>query len=77
MTKTLTKTMTAAEFLSWAQSQPRGRYELVRGEIVALAPERASHVRAKLAAAISLKAAIKRAGAGHCCRGALAFNSEV
>ena len=35
--------MTVPEFLAWAAAQPRGRYELVRGEIVAMAPERARH----------------------------------
>jgi Uma2 family endonuclease len=35
--------MTAAEFLAWADTQPKGRFELVRGEIVAMAPEKARH----------------------------------
>jgi Uma2 family endonuclease len=35
--------MTVPEFLDWAVAQPKGRYELVRGEIVAMAPERARH----------------------------------
>ena len=30
--------MTVAEFLAWASAQPRGRYDLVRGEVVAMAP---------------------------------------
>lgn len=30
--------MTVAEFLDWASTQPRGRYELVQGEVVAMAP---------------------------------------
>ena len=40
--------MTVQEFLAWAAAQPRGRYELVRGEVVAMAPERALHNLVKL-----------------------------
>ncbi len=43
--------MTVAEFLAWAAAQPRGRYELVQGEVVAMAPERARHNLVKLAVA--------------------------
>jgi Uma2 family endonuclease len=39
--------MTADEFIAWAMQQPKGRYELVAGEVVARAPERASHTRTK------------------------------
>jgi Uma2 family endonuclease len=40
--------MTADEFLPWAMEQPEGqRYELVAGEVVGMAPERAGHARAK------------------------------
>jgi Uma2 family endonuclease len=56
------KRMTVSEFLAWAENQDKGHYELVRGEIVAMAPERVDHVRAKLAAANALRAAIRRAG---------------
>jgi len=54
--------MTVAEFLDWATAQPRGRYELVRGEVVAMAPERARHSLTKLAVAVALRDAVKRAG---------------
>jgi Uma2 family endonuclease len=54
--------MTVAEFLDWATAQPRGRYELVGGEVVARAPERALHNRAKAAVIRALEDAIKRAG---------------
>ena len=54
--------MTVAEFLAWAAAQPRGRYELVRGEVVAMAPERARHNIVKLAVARALDDAVKRAG---------------
>lgn len=39
--------MTADEFIAWAMDQPRGRYELVGGEVVAMAPERSLHARVK------------------------------
>ena len=54
--------MTVPEFLAWAAKQPRGRYELVRGEIVAMAPERAGHNIVKLAVARALSDAVARAG---------------
>jgi Uma2 family endonuclease len=57
-----TKRMTVSEFLAWAETQESGRYELVRGEIVAMAPERLEHVHAKRLAANALEAAIRRAG---------------
>jgi Uma2 family endonuclease len=49
--------MTADEFLVWAEAQPH-RYELVNGEVVAIAPERIEHMRTKLEATIALRAAI-------------------
>jgi Uma2 family endonuclease len=54
--------MTVPEFLSWAVAQPQGRYELVRGEIVAMAPERARHNLVKLAVARALGDAVAKAG---------------
>ncbi|MFO1038326.1 MAG: Uma2 family endonuclease [Geminicoccaceae bacterium] len=55
--------MTAEEFLDWAMAQPEGRrYELVAGEVVAMAPERATHARAKAAAFDALRAAVIGAG---------------
>jgi Uma2 family endonuclease len=54
--------MTVAEFLAWALAQPRGRYELVRGEVVAMAPERALHNLVKGEIFVALKNAVKRAG---------------
>jgi Uma2 family endonuclease len=54
--------MTVAEFLAWASAQPRGRYELVRGEVVAMAPERALHNLVKAAVFVALKGAVERAG---------------
>jgi Uma2 family endonuclease len=54
--------MTVAEFLDWASAQPRGRYELVRGEVVAMAPERARHALVKGAVFRALGDAVKGAG---------------
>jgi Uma2 family endonuclease len=39
--------MTVEEFLDWAMLQPGGRYELMDGEVVAMAPERAAHAKLK------------------------------
>ena len=38
--------MTVDEFIPWAMAQPRGRYELIDGEVVMMGPERLIHVRA-------------------------------
>jgi Uma2 family endonuclease len=39
--------MTADEFIAWAMEQPRGHFELVEGEVIAMAPEREIHARTK------------------------------
>src|SRR3984957_19054680 len=62
MNAPVTKRMTVPEFLAWAETQESGRYELIRGEIVAMAPERSEHVRAKQRAFLILGAAVRRAG---------------
>ena len=54
--------MTVSEFLAWAETQESGRYELVRGEIAAMSPERWEHVEAKQRAFRALETAIARAG---------------
>jgi Uma2 family endonuclease len=54
--------MTVPEFVAWAERQPRGRYELVHGLAVAMAPQRIEHARTKASAFIALRAAIQRAG---------------
>ena len=55
--------MTADDFIAWAMEQPEtGHYELVAGEVVAMAPERAAHVRAKQRFVRRLEEAIERAG---------------
>jgi Uma2 family endonuclease len=35
------------DYLAWAEAQPRGRFERVHGEVVAVAPERWAHARLK------------------------------
>jgi Uma2 family endonuclease len=54
--------LTADEFLAWAQEQPRGRFELAGGEVVAMAPERVEHARAKLAATLALRTGLLAGG---------------
>jgi Uma2 family endonuclease len=53
--------MTVDEFLTWAEENP-GRYELVDGEILGMAPERVIHLQVKLAIHVALLTAIERAG---------------
>jgi Uma2 family endonuclease len=50
--------MKVPEFLAWAAAQPRGRYDLVQGEVVAMAPERARHNLAKAAVYRALSDAV-------------------
>jgi Uma2 family endonuclease len=54
--------MTVDQFLSWAMAQPDGpRYELVDGEVVAIAPQRAVHARRKAAVWLALTDAVDAA----------------
>jgi Uma2 family endonuclease len=53
--------MKVQEFLAWADSQSRGRYELVDGEIVAMSPERARHNLVKFAVASALRDTVIKA----------------
>ncbi len=53
--------MTASEFLAWAIAQPRGRYELVQGEVVAMPPERVGHNLLKGEVLLALDRAVKHA----------------
>jgi Uma2 family endonuclease len=55
------ETMSAEAFLEWAEAQDSGRYQLIGGEIVAMAPECARHVLVKRAIANALDAAIAQA----------------
>jgi len=54
--------MTVAEFLVWAASQPEGRYELVDGQTIAMAPERSRHALTKFAVHRALFTGIASAG---------------
>ncbi len=57
--------MTVEAFLAWAEGLPDGRrYELVRGEPVAMSPERARHAQIKYRIARALEDAIAKAGVG-------------
>jgi Uma2 family endonuclease len=53
--------MTVAQFLEWAESQP-GRYELVDGEPIRMAPERARHNKIKGRVFRALEDAVAAAG---------------
>ena len=62
MSATVQTRKTADEFIVWAMEQPEGkRYELVAGEVVAIAPERAAHGRMKGRMYIRLIEAIRGA----------------
>ncbi len=63
MSSAAQKRMTVPEFVAWTgRPGAAGRFELVDGAPVAMAPERARHARTKLAVAMALVAAIRRAG---------------
>lgn len=51
--------MNVDDFLAWAEGQP-GRYELLRGEVIAMAPETADHAEIKGAIYLALRSAIRR-----------------
>lgn len=53
--------LTRAEYLRWVETQPK-RYERIAGEPVAMAPERARHVRIKNRVWAALDRAIGQAG---------------
>jgi Uma2 family endonuclease len=55
--------MTSDEFIGWAMQQPETEhYELVDGEVVSMAPERAAHARVKARIWRQLEAAITVGG---------------
>ena len=59
-TKPATPLLTVDEFLVWAESRP-GRYELERGHVIAMSPERARHAEVKGSAYTALQEACRRA----------------
>ena len=64
MAETASKPMDVQAFLAFAERRERGRFELWRGELVSMAPERAERVRAKFAVSRALAAAIEKAERG-------------
>lgn len=65
MSEAAKQPMTSDAFIAWAMEQPKGRrYELSDGEVVAMAPERAAHARAKFRLARRLAEAVEAAGSG-------------
>ena len=60
MSDPLRTRMTADEFIAWAMQQDDGRhYELVSGDVIAMAPERAAHARLKFRLARRLIEAVE------------------
>jgi Uma2 family endonuclease len=58
MSAVVQKRMTVDEFLAWAEGQP-GRYELFRGTVYAMTPERAIHAEVKFAIQTALANGIR------------------
>jgi Uma2 family endonuclease len=56
--------MTREEFYRWAEAQPKGRYERIDGEVVAMTPERVAHVQIKDQVCQALARAIREARVG-------------
>jgi hypothetical protein len=55
--------MTSDAFLAWAMTRPQGeRYELIGGEVVAVAPKRASYALTKARVWRALDDGIREAG---------------
>jgi Uma2 family endonuclease len=51
------KPMTTDAYLAWLEEQPTWRYELVDGQIIAMNPQRAVHIKVKVRVAVALEAA--------------------
>jgi Uma2 family endonuclease len=54
--------LTAEAFLEWAMDQPSGRFELLRDEVIAMAPERIADARVKKHVLMALESAVVGAG---------------
>lgn len=54
--------MSRADYRRWAEAQPSGRFERVEGSVVAMAPERLSHVDRKSLVWLALRRAVAAAG---------------
>jgi Uma2 family endonuclease len=55
--------LTVDQFLSWAERQPEGKFELVDGVVVMQQAQKWNHSKVKFEVAIVLREAIKKAGA--------------
>jgi Uma2 family endonuclease len=53
--------MSRNAYRRWAEAQPRGRFERIDGQVVAVAPERASHADRKALAWLALRRAVAEA----------------
>jgi Uma2 family endonuclease len=58
--------MTREAFHAWVAQQPAGRFERIDGIVVAMAPERISHIRRKGSARDALRRALREAGLSSC-----------
>ena len=54
--------MSRADYWRWAEAQPSGRFERIDGLVVAMAPERLSHVDRKAMVWLALRRAVAAAG---------------
>ena len=61
MLEPLPKGMTREAYYAWAEAQTRGRFELLDGAVIAMAPERVAHTRAKSRAWLLLREALAAA----------------
>lgn len=53
------KPMTVDRYLAWLDEQPRGRFELVDGQVVAMNAQRVEHIRAKVSVIRALEDALR------------------
>jgi Uma2 family endonuclease len=53
--------MNVDEFLTWAEGQPQGHFELVDGEVIAMSPEQLRHNLVKLEVALALREGVRAA----------------
>jgi Uma2 family endonuclease len=58
--------MTRDEFLAWVEQQPDGRYERIDGIVVAMSPERVSHIDRKYAVFFALQRGMREVGLRSC-----------
>ncbi len=56
------KSMTVDRYLAWLEEQPRGRYELVDGQVIAMNAQRVEHVEVKVSVILALKEAVRGTG---------------